>query len=379
MDLPMEVVVEIMSLLPAESLVRLKCVCRLWYSIINDRVFVAKHLHNANKISSAKSLFSIGYSEELHEPVRSFITIRDDDRIGYHIDSVFEDSMSVLLQQHADEYHIGSQCNGIFCLYGEENYNVMLCNPVTKEFKLLPDSCFRVKMHVLMLGFGFDPSVDCYKVVRAVLLSSQGDYLLRAETYTLGSSTWREIKMNLLLSELELILLGIAYGRNAHKQRYCNGAFYWLLSPLSEKETIVCFDTSDEQFYRIPLPDNFEGERKGMSTSLDVWNESVALLHYPNSSNITRPIEIWLMVDSSCGSEASCCWTKYLSIGPLESIWRPVAFWRINELLMSAEDGHVVSCNLHTQDLRNLPISPQALKYNAFVYVKSLVSVHGRN
>lgn len=81
----------------------------------------------------------------------------------------------------------------------------------------------------------FDPTVDCYKVVRAVLLSSQGDYLLRAEIYTLGSSTWREIKMNLMLSELELILLGIAYGRNAHKLRYCNGAFYWLLSPLSEK------------------------------------------------------------------------------------------------------------------------------------------------
>lgn len=382
LDLPMELVVEIMSFLPAESLVRFKCVCKLWYSIINDRGFVAKHLRNAIKISSTKSLCFTGYGKEFEEPVSSFLTIYDEDKNGEHVYSVVEDSLSPFFQRHRDEYLVSSQCNGIFCLYGEQiTNNVILCNPATGEFKLLPDSCFRVKTCGIMFGFGYDPSVDSYKVVRAVLLDCGDNLSLRAEVCTAGSSSWREIELNFSLSQLEVLILSIAYGRNVHKQRYCNGACYWLLSPMRcEEETIICFDMSDEQFCRISLPVNIKGEQEGRSlhTSLAIWNESVALFHY-SYDHVTRPIDIWVMLDNSSGvSKASCCWTKQLSIGPLEGICRPILFWKTDEILMSTDDGRAVSYNLHTKRLGSLPIPLGSLMCNTSVYIKSLVSVHGR-
>ncbi|EXB88908.1 Putative F-box protein [Morus notabilis] len=267
MDFPKELVVEIMSFLPAESLVRFKCVCKLWYSIINDRGFVAKNLRNANKMSSTKFC------------------------------------VAIFLQQHTDEYFLSSQCNGVFCLLGKLDINdVMLCNPTTREFKLLQGSCFGVKTEGIMFGFGYDPSVDSYKVVRAVLLCSGHDLSLGAEVYTLGTSSWREIKFDvtLLFSQLRSLTSSMACGQNVQR--------------------------------------NFEGEPEDMPLfrSLAIWNESVALIEF-SYSDITRPIDIW----ACCGSRASCCWTKQVSIGPLESIFGPILFWKGDELLVGADDGYL--------------------------------------
>uniref|UniRef100_A0A2N9I433 F-box domain-containing protein n=1 Tax=Fagus sylvatica TaxID=28930 RepID=A0A2N9I433_FAGSY len=45
--LPKDVIIEILSRLPAKSLLRFKCVCKEWCSIIQDQVFIETHLNKA--------------------------------------------------------------------------------------------------------------------------------------------------------------------------------------------------------------------------------------------------------------------------------------------------------------------------------------------
>lgn len=81
--------------------------------------------------------------------------------------------------------------------------NVFLCNPTTKECKFLLDSSFVDDFCTLTVGFGCDKN-DGYKTVRVF---TRSDVSFRAEEYTLGSSSWREIEMNVLQSEHEMFQL----------------------------------------------------------------------------------------------------------------------------------------------------------------------------
>ncbi|POO03406.1 hypothetical protein TorRG33x02_006110 [Trema orientale] len=91
-------------------------------------------------------------------------------------------------------------------------------------------------------------------------------------------------------------------------------------------------------------------------------------------------MEIWLLNehfddDNVNGSP----WIKHLSIGPLVGIDRPLQFWKSDELLMLDADGRSVSFNLATQKLRSLPTHPADGIIYWGCYVKSLISVNGRN
>ncbi|XP_040369750.1 F-box protein At2g23160 isoform X2 [Rosa chinensis] len=51
------VIVEILSWLPAKSLLRFRCVCKAWRALISDPYFIRKHLSRINtKINSSYSL-----------------------------------------------------------------------------------------------------------------------------------------------------------------------------------------------------------------------------------------------------------------------------------------------------------------------------------
>ncbi|KAL5555672.1 hypothetical protein UlMin_037908 [Ulmus minor] len=336
--LPEETMEEILLRLPPQSLVRFKCVCKSWNRLINDPSFINKHLL-INKNSSCTSLFLT--CDKLLSLASIFNDKNNDnsDYISYLVEEINiprpkEDPLSGL----------------------EET--IILCNPAIKEFKVLPKSFFFKNSINRGFGFGYDSISNDYKVVRIFSKGELRDDVSKAEVYTLGSDSWREIKMNINLR--------------------C--VYYWWndVQPhgVANDDMIISFDMHEEKFNRIPLPDNVQKKMQYIgSKTLTIWNESLALFFTYEYLHMYLFFEMWVMVDNFDGSS----WIKHLTIEPLAHINHlPLAFWKKDELFMESSTGEIVTYNLFTKKLRKLPINHKRVAFtHADFYVKSLVSVKG--
>ncbi|PON92488.1 F-box domain containing protein [Trema orientale] len=139
--LPDDVILEILLRLDAKSLMRFKCVCKSWKSLISHSVFINLHRKHqlpytifANSLEPSEIL-SIGHSKnfnkisELRFPLVDFKSIEGSD-------------------------------NGILCLSGD-NDTIYLWNPAINQVRKLPSppiSGFR-------LGFGYSTMTKDFKVV----------------------------------------------------------------------------------------------------------------------------------------------------------------------------------------------------------------------
>ncbi|PON83821.1 F-box domain containing protein [Trema orientale] len=187
-SLPDEVLEIIFLWVPAESLIRFECVSRSWYNLIcaliNDPAFVAKHLHNLNNnnnyyyYSSASLVFTrachhVGFETKQHcnNARYSLLNSFTDDGVenGDRIGSVVEDLSLPLLhggRYRWSDWFVSCHCDGIICLCSDHRRNIMLCNPVLREFKLLPESQNYDNWSCMGIGFGYDSRTDNYKFVR---------------------------------------------------------------------------------------------------------------------------------------------------------------------------------------------------------------------
>ena len=373
---PEEVVEEIFSWLPPESLIRFKCVCKSWCSLItslfNDPVFVAKHLHNAhNNILSPKSLLIIDHDPEEEEDISSD---DDDDILLLNIssDNGEKDDIHFVIEElevqspfdrrylsnreftrmmgghirHVKFYH----CDGIICLiFGDET---MLWNPSLRESKLLPPPKSAYKFDICgqvgITGFGYDPVANDYKVVK---IFPNKLY----EIYSLNTSTWKDITKGSDEDEYE-------YSIEGAMQVCYKGLCYWFLY---FNKNMLSFDLHTEEFRVIPLPDPASIWKR----TLKVWIDSIAFI-----ASCENGIEIWVMNYCSDGVSDSFFWIKHLRIVP--DVATPLIFWKSDELLLKCMSGFV-SCNLRSKKLRKLIDQgvDRSLKLWG-AYVKSLISIN---
>ena len=105
--------------------------------------------------------------------------------------------------------------------------------------------------------------------------------------------------------------------------------------------------------------------------NLTQWNGSIALFYYPKF----KPIEMWVMHEPNKGNITCHRWTKHLSIGPLEGIYKiPLAFWKSDELLLREDKQGLISYNILTKKVRSLHLDMGDMPYfRAFSCVKSLI------
>ncbi|XP_030484873.2 F-box/kelch-repeat protein At3g23880 isoform X1 [Cannabis sativa] len=384
-DMPEAVLEEIFSWLPPDSLISFKCVSKSWYglikSLVKNSIFVNKHLRNINNklLSSATNLVFCchrpGYCPdprlEFLGPFElySMLTIFNDDNTSDRLNYVSEDFDLPIPSAELDMASVlGSHCNGIICI-ADYYQTVMLCNPAIKECRTLPKPCLSNDGFVVLgAGFCYDSRANDYKVIRFGIDRFLPDRIEnpkpRADMYSMGSDSWREIEIHLEFNRFP----------SRDKQVFCNGVFYW--SMWARKYFIISFDVFGEVFRNIPLPDSLQFDR----LKLAVWNESVALFSYPENRgvSISISIEVWVLDDCHGGVKGSCFWIKKLVVGPLVNIVTPWTFWKSDELLLEGIDGGLVSYNLDSQLLRNLTVSEFGrIGRWDFSYVKTLVSVEG--
>ena len=130
-DLSGDVLMDIFSRLPVKTLLQFKSVCKSWYDIIKDPIFITKHVNRSNHSNN-------GYVA---------VTCRDDTFHGKCYISLFSDqtfheifSINIpCMEEHAKApFRIVGSCNGVLCLNGSKIGDMnFLFNPVTSEFKEL--------------------------------------------------------------------------------------------------------------------------------------------------------------------------------------------------------------------------------------------------
>ncbi|XP_015574689.1 F-box protein At5g49610 [Ricinus communis] len=123
--LPDEIVLQILARLPVKSLFRAKTVCKLWYRLSLDKYFI--QLYNEVAARNPMVLVEISDSSESKSSLLCIDNLR----------GVSEFSLDFL----KDRVKVRASCNGLLCCSSIPDKGVYyVCNPMTREFKLLPRS-----------------------------------------------------------------------------------------------------------------------------------------------------------------------------------------------------------------------------------------------
>ncbi|TQD90997.1 hypothetical protein C1H46_023435 [Malus baccata] len=386
-ETPEDRVIEILSKLPPKSLMRFKCIHKSWFSLINSLSFVDKHLSNFvdNKLSSSTCILlnrsqahifpDQSWKQEVFWSTINFSIDSDENNLHYDVEDL---NIPFPLKDH-DFVLIFGYCNGIVCV--EAGKNVLLCNPATREFRQLSDSClllpsppegkFELETSFQALGFGYDCNAKEYKVVRIIENCEYSDeertFYHRialphtAELYTTTANSWKEIKIDISSTTY-----------SCSRSVFMNGFCYWYAT--DGEEYVLSFDLGDDTFHIIQLPSRRESGFRFYYIFLR--NESIASFcsRYDRSED-SESCEIWVM-DNYDG--VKWLWTKLLTIGPLQGIRKPLTFWKSDELLMLDSDGRATSYNSSTGNLNYLHIPPilnRVVDFEVLIYVKSIVHV----
>ncbi|KAK1406724.1 hypothetical protein QVD17_38332 [Tagetes erecta] len=227
-ELPLDLVEQILVGLDVEDVIQCKSVCKSWQSLISTPRFVKAHLNRA--YTNDRNNPQLGHRRIYFSGIR-----HEDHRFFFNIT------------------HVVGSCNGLLCV-STKNVKFLVTNPSTREHKKLPTppygpynmrklSCLR---SVVCWGFGYDSSIDDYKVIVGFEKKVKREGMMLFHVLTLKSFTWK------LIGEVKHYELKFG-GRTG---TFCGGALHWLMRTYNdENEVIISLDLSTEEFKEIALPD----------------------------------------------------------------------------------------------------------------------------
>ncbi|KAL9461740.1 hypothetical protein AB3S75_004687 [Citrus x aurantiifolia] len=327
MLMPEDVRLEILSRLPVKSLMRLRCVCKSWYALIENPKFISKHLENFNDDNAYLIISYHVYDDAGHDNLTCLFKDKTLADISY--ENIHRPILRTLLGPY----------DGIFCLCDDSL--IFLWNPATKECRTLPNySNFLPTCATFLYEnaiFGLDHTSGDYKVVFICELWNEqieAPYEhSHVAIYTSTTDSWRVSKGN---------VEWIPYDFKSHfKSTNLNGVFYWLVSrdDGDHSNIMLSFHISDEEFREIERPRIPYSSHE----SLGLLNNSVSLLHFDKSSHC---IDIWLMSDMN--------WIQQFAIGPFLGVMSPRGIWKNNAVLMEFDNGMLLLYDLIVEEVRDL-------------------------
>ncbi|AES78050.1 F-box protein interaction domain protein [Medicago truncatula] len=247
-------------------------------------------------------------------------------------------------------YHVVSNsCNGLVCLYTDLSCgrDVFLCNPTTREVRLLPSSNLVTTVKDGMVSYS---NCRCKKYI--------------VEEYDLRSDSWRTIEsVNPWCCEFDTSCFAMHF----------NGVYYWWGEIKGLTSTILTLDVGGGFLHKMPLPKVVD-----ISTSsgryLGVLHGCITLV-CRKLCDQNANFCIWVFGGSCAGDS---CWTKLRTIEHSSSCV-PLVFWKGNELLLKMFDK-VISYNVDTEEIHNIDFGNErrgiADICEAIFCEKSLVSVN---
>ncbi|PWA66895.1 isopenicillin N synthase [Artemisia annua] len=223
---PFDLVEQILLRLGVKDLLRCKSVCKLWQSLILSYRFVKYHMNHANNKDNNNK--EIGHRRIL-------------------MPEIYRMNMAYDMWYYMNSWQIVGSSNGLVCVTPVDA-QVYVANPSIREVKDLPTPpiCIRNEedRKDLCWGFGYDSSIDDYKVVIGVVVVVEGKYLTRFQLLTLKSNTWKFIG-------------DLKYTSFSTFASLCNGSLHWIMKDsITKKWAIISFNLSQEKFKEISQPDD---------------------------------------------------------------------------------------------------------------------------
>ena len=345
---PSEMTEEILWRLDVKSLMKVKCVCKSWFSLISNPRFMNDHIkHQVPRVLLLHD-DPINYSRDIF----TVLNLENFDDIETHI---FPLKHQVL---------VGSQ-NGVICLLDSSDYNVHLWNPAIKVIKTLPPTPLQwIRPTRYLHGFGYEPSTNDFKVVRFRIV--YGDqrgrfYFTRDQVgvYSLRNNSWKYVERPDMFSDL------ITTTTTTHQScsLVVNTSIHWLVYFKTRALSIgiLAFDLrSTGVFKLINIP--IEGRHVEK-----LWKVSDCL-----AFNIFEQprlvIEIWIMKKYG----VSDSWMKYLSVDLTKhiSFWKgwpcQLGFWNNGNLVLDS-NSTFFSYDLKSHRLKCLSSKMDVAEYSTHV------------
>ncbi|CAK7326475.1 unnamed protein product [Dovyalis caffra] len=330
--IPGDIWFDVLARLPAKSLMRFKCVCKLWGSFIKDPFFIQLHRSHSKSrhgntvisytdLCSSTQYFYFANTEGNPDPCKGTLSM--------------------------PEYRCISEIvNGLICLIGP--HNVSICNLSTHEIMTLPDAIperenFSRECHACFL-FGSDSLAQIFKVLRVRTVVTRNRYGYKSsrktcDIFRLGvtssRTSWKRIKAHPHRFPSRMRPASGEY--RLHADSVCaNGVIYWLQHANWQGQfDIGAFDVSEEKFLSaIPVPE--DGPSSHDVEYLLQIGGNLALVNQQPRSQSRSKIEMWLLE----GYGQNKLWTKKEILLQQNHLWSrmlPIGNIHTGEILFIPE------------------------------------------
>ncbi|KAG4387662.1 hypothetical protein AAZX31_09G010500 [Glycine max] len=289
--LPREVVTDILSRLPAKSLLRFRSTSKSWKSLIDSQHFNSVHLSRSLSLTSNTTLI-LRLDSDLYQT--NFPTL-DPPLFLNHPLMCYSNNITLL-----------GSCNGLLCISNVAD-DIAFWNPSLRQHRILPSLPLpRRRLHpdttlfaARVYGFGFDHTSPDYKLVRISYFVDLQDrsFDSQVKLYTLRANAWKTLP-SMPYALCCARTMGVFVGNSLH----------WVVTRKLEPDQpdlIVAFDLTHEIFTELPLPDT-GGVGGGFEIDVALLGDSLCMtVNFHNSK-----MDVWVMREYNRGDS----WCKLFTL-----------------------------------------------------------------
>ncbi|XP_074263037.1 F-box protein CPR1-like [Silene latifolia] len=362
-QLPIDLITDILSRLPAKCVVCLKIVCKSWCNLISDDYFVNCHLEkslatktNLHYVVTTPRFYMQEY-DNLPEPRKKTCNV--------HYSADF-DSLGNLreLSHPFKDCRTGTQvfgsCRGLLLLCVTK-HQLLLYNPTTQTYNVLPS--LRVYQAAetfghFCYGFGYDNATRDFKCVRIMqrLFKEIGYLLCEVMLYSQKTNCWKRVP------DFPCYSLPCDRGVGV----FVHETLHWVGTNSNDVyEFIVAFNLRDEAFSCLPLPNFHFKTCRGLHVG--TVDGILCLL-----TNCSFHCHVWVMKEYGVAKP----WTRMFKINTRDCLFaeRPISYsMDMKRVLVKVACGKLAYLDLKTKKLTVLRLADCDRVLNAHVYIENLL------
>ncbi|MED6137333.1 hypothetical protein PIB30_064024 [Stylosanthes scabra] len=372
LQLPDDIVEEILLRLPARSLLPLKLVCRSWRTLISSSKFADQHFRRSILVDPQIVYCS---QNNIHRRMEVFPL-----RSALENTRVEPTAKAASMIDGKRYFRILGSCNGLLCLiherYDPNITSAILWNPFT-GFTSEPTP--EIAGAFSYGGFGYDHISNRYKLFMAVKVSKHEEQT-RIYTFAPNNSSWKTIE------NFDFSLLGYPHNRSYFPIDNNNevGAFVsgsntlnWNVQRYRGMYVIFSLDLGKESYGILPLPERDPKDSHRMCLELSLLRNCLCVCFDHKRTHWA----IWIMkeygVTQSWTRLALIPYQVFIPKYGLRCCLKPLYIFKDDVLLAFSPYYNIILCNLNNTDDTLVPViegSEHAILCSFHVYGESLLS-----